>query len=107
MLYEVITDESIKAVTYGENTMKIILENLKKSSIQTAEVKKSENKEPVKEEKKVETEADSGLYTVKWRSKNTDCLWRIAQNLYKDAKLWPAIYLANRDQIKDPSYNFV
>ncbi len=45
-------------------------------------------------------------YVVKWRKKNTDCLWRIAQTVYKDASYWPAIYLANKDQIKDPDLIF-
>jgi len=45
-------------------------------------------------------------YVVQWRKKNTDCLWRIAQTVYKDASYWPAIYLANKDQIKDPDLIF-
>jgi nucleoid-associated protein YgaU len=56
----------------------------------------------VKEEKKPE----GNVYTVQWRKKNTDCLWRIAQKVYKDAAYWPAIYIANRDQIKDPDLIF-
>ncbi len=45
-------------------------------------------------------------YVVQWRKKNTDCLWRIAETVYNDASFWPAIYLANRDQIKDPDLIF-
>jgi nucleoid-associated protein YgaU len=30
-------------------------------------------------------------------------LWQIAQMTVGDATLWPALYHANRDQIKDPS----
>ncbi len=45
-------------------------------------------------------------YTVKYDPKNRDCLWRIAMNIYKDAKLWPLIYVANRNQIKDPDLIF-
>ncbi|PKL17354.1 MAG: hypothetical protein CVV49_11515 [Spirochaetae bacterium HGW-Spirochaetae-5] len=54
-------------------------------------------------EKKVEPDK---IYVVQWRKKNTDCLWRIAETVYKDASFWPAIYLANRDQIKDPDLIF-
>jgi nucleoid-associated protein YgaU len=54
-------------------------------------------------EKKV---APDKTYVVQWRKKNTDCLWRIAETVYKDASFWPAIYLANRDQIKDPDLIF-
>lgn len=56
--------------------------------------------EPEKKEEPVKT------YVVQWRKKNTDCLWRIALTVYKDAAYWPAIYLANKDQIKDPDLIF-
>ena len=39
-------------------------------------------------------------YTVKYRKVNTDCLWRIALNLYNNAALWPIIYRANKNKIK-------
>jgi nucleoid-associated protein YgaU len=45
---------------------------------------------------------DEVRYTVQWRKRNTDCLWRIAGKMYKNAKMWPIIFMANRDQIKDP-----
>ena len=47
-------------------------------------------------------------YTVKYRKKNTDCLWRIAsyKNIYNDAKLWPKIYKANMKIIKNPDIIF-
>lgn len=32
-----------------------------------------------------------------------DTLWSIAHTVFGDASLWPAIYLANRDRIKDPT----
>ena len=32
-----------------------------------------------------------------------DTLWSIAQRAFGDPSLWPAIYLANRDRIKDPT----
>lgn len=73
------------------------------------EVKTEEVKEEAKEEVKVEETGKSETgrtYTVKWRKKNTDCLWRIAETVYKDASFWPAIYLANKDQIKDPDLIF-
>lgn len=61
------------------------------------------------EDKAVESEKkeEQGRhYVVQWRKKKTDCLWRIAEKVYKDAAYWPAIYLANRDQIKDPDLIF-
>lgn len=47
-------------------------------------------------------------YTVQYRKKNTDCLWRIASYsyIYNDAKLWPKIYKANMSQIKNPDLIF-
>ncbi|UCE85524.1 MAG: LysM peptidoglycan-binding domain-containing protein [Deltaproteobacteria bacterium] len=32
-----------------------------------------------------------------------ETLWTIAADAMGDARLWPAIYRANRDQIKDPA----
>lgn len=52
------------------------------------------------------TEAEKQYYVVQWRKKDTDCLWRIALKVYNDASLWPLIYVANRDQIKNPDLIF-
>jgi len=32
-----------------------------------------------------------------------ETLWQIARSTVGDPTLWPALYLANRDQIKDPT----
>jgi nucleoid-associated protein YgaU len=47
-------------------------------------------------------------YTVKYRKRNTDCLWRISsyKSIYNDAKLWPKIYKANMKIIKNPDIIF-
>ena len=45
-------------------------------------------------------------YVVKYNPKKPDCLWRIAYQVYKDARLWPLIYIANRDKIRDPDLIF-
>ncbi|MBN2403790.1 MAG: LysM peptidoglycan-binding domain-containing protein [Spirochaetes bacterium] len=50
--------------------------------------------------------AAASEYIVKYNPKNRDCLWRIAMYVYKDARLWPIIYVANKDQIKDPDLIF-
>jgi hypothetical protein len=44
--------------------------------------------------------ASSGYYIVE----NRDCLWTIAAKprVYGDSFEWPALFKANRDQIKDP-----
>ncbi len=48
----------------------------------------------------------SQVYIVKYRKKDKDCLWRISQKVYRDARLWPRIYVANKDRIKDPDLIF-
>ena len=45
-------------------------------------------------------------YVVKFNPKKRDCLWRISLYVYRDARLWPLIYVANRDKIKDPDLIF-
>ena len=44
-------------------------------------------------------DADAAIYQVE----PGDTLWTIAARAIGDATLWPALYLANRDQIKDPA----
>jgi nucleoid-associated protein YgaU len=46
------------------------------------------------------------IYVVEYHKKNTDCLWRISEKVYKNPRLWPRIYMANKDQIKDPDLIF-
>ncbi|HOE20220.1 MAG TPA: LysM peptidoglycan-binding domain-containing protein [Spirochaetota bacterium] len=45
-------------------------------------------------------------YIVQYNPKARDCLWRIAMKVYNNARLWPLIYIANKDQIKDPDLIF-
>ncbi len=55
------------------------------------------------EEARLSKEGDKGgEYVVKLNPQKRDCLWRIAFYVYKDARLWPLIYTANRNKIKDP-----
>jgi len=46
------------------------------------------------------------MYRVIFNRKKRDCLWRIAGKVYKNERLWPLIYVANKDQIKDPDLIF-
>ena len=46
------------------------------------------------------------IYKVVYNRSKRDCLWRIAHKVYKRAQLWPLIYMANKDQIKDPDIIF-
>ncbi|MCL1865509.1 MAG: LysM peptidoglycan-binding domain-containing protein [Spirochaetes bacterium] len=50
--------------------------------------------------------AQGKTYIVQWRKKDTDCLWKISLKVYKDASFWPAIFIANKDQIKNPDLIF-
>ncbi len=58
----------------------------------------SEKAEPAKEQQRI--------YVVKYNPKNRDCLWKIAAHEYGNARLWPLIYVANKDSIKDPDLIF-
>ncbi len=44
------------------------------------------------------------IYTVR-KTKPAECLWRIAakKEVYNNPRMWPRIYEANKDQIKDPN----
>jgi len=46
----------------------------------------------------------AGSYIVRSWAETRDCLWNIAKQsrIYNDPWQWKKIYLANRDQIKDP-----
>jgi nucleoid-associated protein YgaU len=47
---------------------------------------------------------DYFLYTVTYKSKLKDCLWRIAGKYYGDPHKWKHIYNANKDKIKNPDF---
>jgi nucleoid-associated protein YgaU len=77
--------------------------------------KKAEEAKVAAEKEKMKEEPDAiekgtgefpKEYVVVLNKKERDCLWRIALKQYKDAKLWPLIYMANRDRIKDPDLIF-
>ena len=57
-------------------------------------------------EVKTEEKKEQVIYTVKLNRNKRDCLWRIAGRFYKEPHLWPVIYMANRDKIKDPDLIF-
>ena len=50
--------------------------------------------------------AKGRTYVVQRRDKNTDTLWRISKMFYNDSSYWPTIYIANKDQIKNPDFIF-
>jgi nucleoid-associated protein YgaU len=47
----------------------------------------------------VQSESDVRVHEVR----SGENLWRIARATVGDGTLWPALYRANRDQIKDPA----
>jgi len=53
---------------------------------------------------RVPKSSSSGSYTVGTWAKDRDCLWNIAgkDQTYNDPRMWPKIYMANRDQIRNP-----
>lgn len=120
-------NEGISSAEEAETIINAVLNSMESASADVAvksegehtedeAVKEDESKEEAAESEETKTEervADTGkkadqgrYYVVQWRKKKTDCLWRIAEKVYKDPKYWPAIYLANKDQIKDPDLIF-
>ncbi len=53
-----------------------------------------------------EEKTGARMYIVQYNRKNRDCLWKIAQKIYKNARMWPHIYMANKEQINDPDLIF-
>jgi len=109
-------NEGISSAEEAETIINAVLNSMEAAAADLA-VKSDKNEQAdetvtdTKTEEKVITEPEKKkelpkTYTVKWRKKNTDCLWRIAQAVYNDPSYWPAIYLANKDQIKDPDLIF-
>jgi nucleoid-associated protein YgaU len=49
---------------------------------------------------------EPATYVVKYNPRDRDCLWKIAMHTYRNARLWPLIYSANKDKIRDPDLIF-
>lgn len=91
-------DDSIRMSDQAETNLNAISITLERK-LEKEREKKAEEVEPEKVPAK-------RTYVVRFREPNTDCLWRIAQREYEDARLWPLIYVENRSQIKDPDLIF-
>ena len=90
------------------NTIRISIEKKSEETRISEGETKTEDREKLSAEGK-ELEAGTEApreYVVRYNPKRRDCLWRISLLLYKDARLWPLIYIANRDKIKDPDLIF-
>ena len=75
----------------------------KQTTEKIAEKKDPVIKTPIKEEKTIKTpENKIGIPAVKYKLKEGDYLYRIAQNHYKAASLWPLIYKANKNLSPNP-----
>jgi nucleoid-associated protein YgaU len=48
--------------------------------------------------------APAGAEPEHYAVRHGDTLWSIAEVVLGDASLWPALYRANRDRIKDPRH---
>ncbi len=65
--------------------------------------KEAEEEGETAETAEEEGEKDYFLYTVKDRTRFHDCLWYIAKRFYNNPYLWPKIYKANNDKIRNPN----
>lgn len=90
-------DASQQAITVL-NSMLIAMEKKEEALAMQQEGEEVTAKEEPKKEFKE--------YIVQYNPKARDCLWRIALKVYNNARLWPLIYIANKDQIKDPDLIF-
>lgn len=63
-------------------------------------------KESARDAKQVKYGQEPGTYVVKYNPRDRDCLWKISQRTYGNARLWPLIYVANKDKIRDPDLIF-
>lgn len=102
-------NDALTSAEEAETIINAVLNSMEASAADIAvKAEKDETgKTPVETVTEPEKKEEPGkIYVVQWRKKNTDCLWRISQTVYKDASFWPAIYLANKDQIKDPDLIF-
>ncbi|MCX8123330.1 MAG: DUF4398 domain-containing protein [Spirochaetes bacterium] len=90
-------DASQQAITVL-NSLLIAMEKKEEALALQEETKEQvANQEPKPEYKE---------YIVQYNPNARDCLWRIALKVYNNARLWPLIYIANKDQIKDPDLIF-
>lgn len=56
--------------------------------------------------KQVKYGEEPATYVVKYNPRDRDCLWKISQRTYGNPRLWPLIYVANKDKIRDPDLIF-
>ena len=94
--------ESSSKLDSAEQLLAAVKSDLEKTG-KVEEVKPSE--ETVVQPGKTETIKER-VYVVKYNPKNRDCLWKIAAYEYGNPRLWPLIYVANRNVIKDPDLIF-
>jgi nucleoid-associated protein YgaU len=104
-------DESLRKSGEAEEILSSVLlsEEAKARAKKDAEVsgtaiRKGETRESTEVE--APEEKATREYVVRYNPGKRDCLWRISLQVYNDAKLWPLIYIANRDKIKDPDLIF-
>ncbi len=97
-------DASQQAIT-ALNSILIAMEK-KEEAIAMQEEPEEKTKEEAEVIAKEEPKKEHKEYIVQYNPKARDCLWRIALKVYNNARLWPLIYVANKDQIKDPDLIF-
>ncbi len=61
-----------------------------------------DNKDGKVQSDSVNEDADYYYYKVVYRLKYPDCLWYVSYKYYKNFRLWPKIYKANKELIKNP-----
>ncbi len=113
--YEESITYSNEAIRLGNNVIEegkkaLLAANVKAGGDKDNDADKDKDKDAAKDKDKdkgkkkggfTEEDADYYYYKVKTWEKNQECLSRIAELYYKNAKAWRRIYKANRGLIKD------
>ena len=95
-----------EAIEYAKEAS--LLSNIVVAAVGDQNKGEEKDKEKKKDKNIVLTDDDADnnkdyfLYTVVYREKLKDCLWRIADKYYKDPYKWKLIYNANKAKIKNP-----
>jgi len=91
-----------EAIEYAKESS--LLSNIAVAAAATATDEKDKDEDiAVIDEDDADSDKDYFLYTVVYREKLKDCLWRVAGKYYKDPHKWKVIYNANKDKIKNPN----
>lgn len=88
---------------YAEGRYKEAIDYAKEAALlSNIVISQKGGKDETVDKSSVDEDKDYFFYTVVYRARLKDCLWRIADKYYDNPRKWPLIYNANKDKIKNP-----